>query len=213
MASMTLQTLQRLTDAMAKLGESAVNARVAVNTACQAARADAASTAAELSKLKDAVPTKEITSGIDAALSRADEVKSMAANIADAFDAVKQGLITDRQLMDEFGGLTVASIHGVESLNGFVSRLGLDKINQDLEKLATGLLNGTKGMEDLLERLRKAGGKFNDEIVAMITGFKEGKVSLQYLLDFLESFKTAYPESALADLTNAIAQALQSGKL
>jgi hypothetical protein len=197
-------------EAATSISSSASAAAESARTASEEVRrhgADAARRLAELEK-KGTETTQRMANQLDDLKARLgdnvweDELKQQIA-------LVELGAMRVDELVTKFGSAVVNGRTVRELLDG----MDFSAYSAQIQGLVEGLEKGSASLDSVMKLLKENTSGWAQDVAQSIDLFKQGKVTLELVLEKLQRIKRDFPDTDFSELAEALEQALAQGRI
>jgi len=162
-------------------------------------------TLADLSRTADQTHTHTTPRLDDLQNAVADHSNLWNKAVSELIDAVKIGAVPLQQLIDLYGDAQI----GGQRLTEYLKGLDFTTYRDHIRALIQGLREGTTEIAEVQQVLGQTQLAFSQQLSEVIELFRQGAVTLKRVEEIVRQVQKAFPESDLADLAEALYNALK----
>lgn len=128
---------------------------------------------------------------------------------------VKEGILDGQKVMHAFGEGVVQFNGELRNVSDLLSELlpTVGEVQAGIREMVEELQREGFTIEDIIGRLRQQHLTYAHDFARLLEAFREGRATLQAVLEAAQKLQSAFPESEAAALADLIAEGLRTGAL
>ncbi len=199
----------RLEDAAAGVGSASERIRSELETTREAVAAGSAAVLAETETLRQGAADafddlrQRLTQGSG---EFSDEIRRAVA-------AVEAGAVGMQEFLRTWGDAVLATEDGSKRVREVLEDLDLGSRQREIQELIRDFERGVAGIDEVTAKLAESGFDVAQRLADMVESFRQGRVTAERLLELIRGVQAQFPDTELADLAEAIADAARKGQL